>query len=153
MLLTLKVRSTVASLLNYSSQYPEALRFLETKYGHPMVINKANTALIAKLPHVRAGDQKALDIYLDLLSTIVSSLIKTGAKHELYSNILMDSGRLNRTATKTVPTEKPVCPRCKENHNVEDCSEFKNMTMTDRIALLKNTGVCFYCLKHITYCT
>lgn len=56
-----------------------------------MVINKANTALIAKLPYVRAGDQKALDIYLDLLSTIVSSLIKTGAKHELYSSMLMDS--------------------------------------------------------------
>ena len=62
------------------------------------------------------------------------------------------SGRLKRTVTKTVPTEKPVYPRCKENHNVEDCSEFKNITMTDRIALLKKTGVCFYCLKpgHIT---
>ena len=55
MYLTPEIRSSNAGLLTQPSHYHEALQVLKSRYGHPGLLAKANTALITSLPVVKPG--------------------------------------------------------------------------------------------------
>ena len=60
MYLTPEIRSGIAGLLTQPSHYHEALQALKSRYGHPGLLAKANTALITSLPVVKPGDLQSL---------------------------------------------------------------------------------------------
>ena len=39
------------------------------------------------------------------------------------------------------------CPSCQGNHSLEDCTEYKKRSLQARIAFVRESGLCFGCLK------
>ena len=73
------------------NQYTTALQSLKRKYGHPLVIAKANLAAIGNLPYVRSGDVQSLEKFTGCLSDVISSLTRAGLDKEISSFIATES--------------------------------------------------------------
>ena len=85
MYLTSEIRSSIAGLLNQPSHYQEALQALKSRYGHPILLAKANTTLINNPPVVRPGDPQLLGRYVGCLNDAIANLNRTGQVGELKS--------------------------------------------------------------------
>ena len=79
MYLTPKVKSSMSYLLTDPNQYTMALQSLKRKYGHPLLIAKANLA--GNLPYIRSRDVQSLEKFTGCLSDVISSLTRAGLLH------------------------------------------------------------------------
>ena len=91
MYLTPKVKSSISYLLTDPNQYTTALQSLKRKYGHPILIAKANLAAIGNLPYVRSGDVQSLEKFTGSLNDVISSLTRAGLDKEISSFIATES--------------------------------------------------------------
>ena len=93
MYLTPEIRSGIAGLLTQPSHYHEALQALKSRYGHPGLLAKANTALITSLPVVKPGDPQSLSKFVGRLNDIIANLNRTGQAEELKSTTVVEITR------------------------------------------------------------
>ncbi|XP_063617163.1 uncharacterized protein LOC134790325 [Cydia splendana] len=59
----------------------------------------------------------------------------------------------HKAVVNVTATASPACSYCKSNHRLFDCSKFKMLTSSERIAFSKNNDLCSVCLnKHNGKC-
>lgn len=58
-----------------------------------------------------------------------------------------DSKNLTRKNFSTVSVANVKCPKCNELHFLNQCSQFRNMSVVDRTKFVKDKGLCKNCFK------
>ncbi|XP_035787864.1 uncharacterized protein LOC118464534 [Anopheles albimanus] len=60
---------------------------------------------------------------------------------------LHDESRAAQTPSQKVIPAVPACPACPKNHRVEECGDFRQKSVGERIDMAKRERLCFGCLR------
>jgi len=55
------------------------------------------------------------------------------------------SSKLRQSPLET--QSKVICHICEENHNIQNCEKFKNMSHSEKAESIKRAGLCFNCFR------
>lgn len=97
--LTQEIKDGLGDSLSSPALYSEALKELESTYGHPSLISRTYFQSLIQLQRVNNNDYKALLKFSQTVSGAVASLKNGGYHHELLSSGLLD------TITMKLPSE------------------------------------------------
>jgi hypothetical protein len=95
--------------------YSQALKELESTYGHPSLISRIYFQSLIQLPRVNQNDYKALLKFSQTVNGAVASLKSGGYSHELQSSSLLDTitGKLPSEVQsrwgRQIVKKQPVC--------------------------------------------
>jgi hypothetical protein len=98
-LLTPEIRDGLGDSLSSPALYSQALKELESTYGHPSLISRTYFQSLIQLPRVNQNYYKALLKFSQTVNGAVASLKSGGYSHELQSSSLLD------TITSKLPSE------------------------------------------------
>ena len=98
-LLTPEIRDGLGDSLSSPALYSQALKELESTYGHPSLNSRKYFQSLIQLPRVNQNDYKALLKFFQTVNGAVASLKSGGYSHELQSSSLLD------TITGKLPSE------------------------------------------------
>ena len=97
--LTQEIKDGLGDSLSSPALCSEALKELESTYGHPSLISRTYFQSLIQLQRVNNNDYKALLKFSQTVSGAVASLKNGGYQHELQSSSLLD------TITMKLPSE------------------------------------------------
>ena len=114
-LLTPEIRDGLGDSLSSPALYLQALKELESTYGHPSLISRIYFQSLIQLPRVNQNDYKALLKFSQTVNGAVASLKSGGYSHELQSSSLLDTitGKLPSEVQsrwgRQIVKKQPVC--------------------------------------------
>ena len=99
-LLTLEIQNGLGDSLSSPALYSQALKELESTYGHPSLISRTYFQSLIQLPRVNQNDYKSLLKFSQTVNGAVTSLKSGGYSHELQSSSLLDTTNHRQAAIR-----------------------------------------------------
>ena len=92
--------------------------------------------------NIKSGEIPSLKELIDFLDQRSRALTNLSSRTST-THFAENSPRLPRATNNT----SECCPQCSDNHYLNKCAEFRNLTLEDKQSVVRNNGICDNCLR------
>lgn len=149
----------MSEIINFSTMVANLTVFLENAGATPHLSNPTLLdELVNKLPFSKREEWvkyslnnlaeyptvREFSVWLHDIATYISLATEMEFDKNVANN---DRGKIKSSFAITTEERRQLnCPMCQQNHYLNKCSEFKNISTTDRWKMVKQNHLCFACL-------